>query len=128
LGNRYNFTFIIHALPPTTNALNYRHWSVKRRHAVKWKRLVTLAVLSNRPTVPLQKARLKLTRFSSGRCDSDGLVSCFKHVIDGLVASGVLKDDSFKHIGMPTYEHKSAPQKKGYIQVEITEVFESEHI
>ncbi len=68
---------------------------------------------------PLKKAHLTLTRHSSIRPDSDGLVSSFKHVIDGLVDTKIIVDDDYKTIGMPTYLWEKAPAKKGYITIKV---------
>lgn len=75
-----------------------------------------------RPPIALNKAKLTLTRFSSMKPDQDGLVSSFKHVVDGLVECGVLVDDSMDIIGMPEYKHEPAKPKFGKIQIEVQEI------
>jgi hypothetical protein len=89
--------------------------------AKKWKKKVEEAVVYGRlqPAKPLTKAKLTLTRHSSMRPDSDGLVSSFKHVIDGLIEADVLVDDAFENIGMPVYLWLRAPPCKGFITIEV---------
>jgi len=54
--------------------------------------------------------------------DYDGLVSSFKWICDALVKLRILKDDNMKVIGAPDYFWESAPPKKGFISIEITEL------
>lgn len=116
--------FSLHGLPKTTNSNSRRHWSHQYREATKWKKAVLVALNSARmlPDKPLAKARLTLTRFSSSCPDSDGLVSSFKHVIDGLVEAGVLVNDKFENIGMPVYQWEKCPPRKGFVRVMVEEI------
>ncbi len=114
--------FEINDLPKTTNGFKRQHWVHRWKEAKKWKKLVALEILSRGPCTLLQKAKITLTRYSSRCPDSDGLVSSFKHVIDGIVASGMLPNDTFKTIGMPEYKWEKAPAKKGKIKVKIEEI------
>lgn len=43
----------------------------------------------------------------------DGLVSGFKHVIDGLVVAGVIVDDKPSVIGQSQYRWTYRPSKQG---------------
>lgn len=84
------------------------------------------AVLENRRAyrVPLERARLTLTRYSSVAPDFDGLVSSFKHIIDGLIDAGVIVGDSMKVIGAPTYLWEKTSPAKGRVKVIVEEVVE----
>lgn len=75
-----------------------------------------------KPKWPLKKAKLTLIRYSSVCPDSDGLVSGFKHIIDGLVIGRVLVNDKFENIGMPTYLWEKAAPRGGRIRVIVEEV------
>ncbi len=90
--------------------------------ARKWKDLVSLAVSTRVPAKPLEKARLTLTRYSSVEPDFDGLVSSFKHPIDGLIQAKVLENDKMSNIGVPTYAWEQVPPGKGKIRIEVREV------
>lgn len=118
----YRLEFEIMGLPRMTNSRKSSHWRVIHREAEDWKMRVILYAKSARPKVPLARAKLTLTRCSSSSPDSDGLVSGFKHVIDGLVIAGVLENDKFVNIGMPTYLWRKVPAGKGMIRVVVEEV------
>jgi hypothetical protein len=66
---------------------------------------------------------LTLTRGSSVQPDYDGLVSGFKHVIDGLVLAKVLINDDQETIGIPEYKWVKADPKEGFIRVTVEEIF-----
>lgn len=122
-NQKYRTKFLMGGLPETTNSLRRAgHWAVLHKHAQTWKKNVSMCVFSNKPKKPLEKAQLILTRKSSVAPDPDGLVSSFKHIIDGLVACGVLADDKYSNIGMPTYLWEKAPKGEGSVEVEVIEV------
>ena len=100
-----------------------KHWAVMAAESKKWKRLVWFSCPHRvRPAEPLKRALLCLTRFSSAPPDPDGLVSGFKHVVDGLVDVGILENDRWENIGMPSYKWEKVPAKRGKIRVEVMEV------
>lgn len=114
--------FQIPQLPKMMNELLRGHWQKKYRHAKVWKRLVYFEVVSQKPPRPWKKAKLTLTRVSAKRPDYDGLVSSFKHVIDGLVEAGILADDTSKVTGVPDYKWELGKPKKGFIKVKVEEL------
>lgn len=121
--DQYVLEIVLDGLPARTNSAKTA-WQARAAEAKKWKGLVVNAVrLSrNQPATPLSRARLTLIRCSSIRPDSDGLVSGFKHCVDGLIQAGVIIDDNFDVIGMPTYLWEKAPPKKGMIKIKVEEV------
>jgi hypothetical protein len=121
-NNKFQCQITIPELPKTINAIGRKHWAIKVKEARRWKNLVHLALGSQKPEKPLRRAVIACRRYSAKCPDYDGLVSSFKHVIDGLVTSGVIEDDSFKHIGMPYFSWLYAPKKKGFIVVEVLEI------
>jgi len=118
----------IDGLPKTPNVLFAKHWRTRHGERDKWHELVALHVLSDShrravPSIspyPFKKAELKLYRHSSRMLDYDGLVGSFKYVVDGLVACGILEDDSYLHIGVPEFYWIKAPPKKGYVEIYVT--------
>jgi len=118
----YKLHLIIEGLPKTINSIGRKHFWLKVKEANNWKELVHAEIGSHLPTKPLSHAVVTLLRASSVCPDYDGLVSSFKHVVDGLVESGVLEDDSMHHIGMPSFSWKKAPMRKGYIEIQVHEV------
>jgi Holliday junction resolvase RusA-like endonuclease len=114
----YSVRVVIQGLPPTSNG-SHGHWRAKHARVKLWKARVFKATWHLRPSVPLKKARLKLTRFSSGQCDYDNLVHSFKCVIDGLREAGILSDDKLINIGVPTYGQEKTNPRGGKIVIEI---------
>lgn len=98
------------------------HWRVLKKESDEWKRRVILIMKPCLPNAPLKRAKLTLTRCSSVSPDYDGLVSGFKHVIDGLVIAGVLENDKYENIGVPTYLYRKVPAGKGMIRVVVEKV------
>jgi hypothetical protein len=120
----YRIEFELAGLPQMANIQNGKsHWRHQHKEAQKWKGAAMLAASSKgKPPRPLTRASLTLTRFSSVCPDPDGLVRGFKHVIDGLVAAGVLENDRYSNIGMPHYRWEEAPPKKGFLRVVVEAV------
>ncbi len=115
----YALEFEISGLPKMTNTLRL-HWSAKLRHAQLWKSKVAIAAkLAGKPHTPLLAAHLTLIRCSAQEPDFDGLVSGFKHVIDGLVECGVLAGDKSSNIGQPSYLWEKASPCRGKIKVRV---------
>lgn len=115
----YELSFELPGLPKTTNSGGRAHWAMKVREANSWKRAVYVTIRSRLPLAPCQRATLTLTRMSSSEPDFDGLVSSFKHVIDGLVEAGVLVSDKPSVIGQPIYKWERAPRGQGRIKVTV---------
>lgn len=121
------FEFILFGLPKRTNN-SATSWRARHAEARKWKSLVGNIVAANAPLRqilkdrgPLEKAKLTLTRHSSISPDFDGLVSSFKHVIDGLIEAGVISNDKMSNIGIPEYRWQMTSPKKGQITVKVEE-------
>lgn len=107
-------------LPKTTNSGGRAHWAIKAKEAREIKCMVWGKVRLSGVTFrkrPLERAKLTLTRCSSSEPDFDGLVSSFKHVIDGLVDAGVIRNDKGSTIGQPEYRWEKAKPKKGGVRV-----------
>lgn len=121
----YRLVFEINALPKMTNPSGAKstHWRVVKAERDKWKAsVITICKARGLPAMPIQKAKLTLTRFSSVSPDPDGLVSGFKAIVDGLVAGGVLAGDRFENIGMPNFRWEKAKRGQGKVRVEVEEL------
>lgn len=114
--------FEVPGLPETTNQILAMKLRTRLGRKHYWKDLVWKVSASQRPPQPFKRAILTLTRCSTTRPDPDGMVSSFKHVIDALVISRILEDDSFEHIGMPTYLFQKVERGKGKIRIRVEEV------
>ena len=105
------------------------HWRTRAREAAKWRALVRLLTGHRRPTEPLQRARVTITRCSSVQPDWDNMVAAGKPIVDGLIRSGpnlpradVLVDDSPDVIVERSYLWELAPKGKGHTRVVVEEV------
>lgn len=111
--------FTLNVLPKTTNAGDRRHYMVKTQEKNAIHALVAHAIRAHLPRAPHQSVKLTLTRNSSVEPDYDGLVSSFKHVIDGLVKARFLANDKRENIGVADYQWRKAKPGKGFIEVAI---------
>ncbi len=118
----YSFEFEINELPKPINRQQGMHWRQKSQYVKVWHNMVGAKIAGHKPSIPLMKARLTLTRMSSVEPDFDGLVSSFKPVIDGLIVCGVIVNDKMTNIGQPRYSWVKARPGKGGIKVRIEEV------
>lgn len=119
----YKLEFTLQGLPASTNSMGRKHWAVKAKEAKNWKTRVAWIVRQiGAPKKPLKKAHVTLIRKSSQCPDADGLVSSFKHVIDGLIAAKVIENDKMDNIGMPTYSWEKGQPGYGSIKVIVEEV------
>lgn len=112
----------INDLPLMSNELLRGGWKRKHAQAKKWKALVAIHFAKLRPPQPLLKANLNLTRASARQPDYDGLVSGFKSIIDGLVESEILANDTRDVIGVPQYDWLKAPQGKGHVLISVKDL------
>lgn len=118
--DNYRLYLRLEGLPQRVNQNGRKHWAVKAKEARFWRSLVESKVtLSMRPKYPLKQAKVKVTRHSSNCPDFDGLVSSFKHVIDGLMDASVIEDDNFGVIGMPEFCWVKAARGAGFIEIEV---------
>lgn len=106
--------FEIKQLPDLPNKTLYRHWRVRHKNTVKWKKLIfheceDAGILN----LNLEKAKITLERHSNREPDFDGIVMSFKPVLDGLVEAGVIVDDKSKVIGQPSYKWVKRPSSSG---------------
>lgn len=119
----YEIQFEIPGLPKSTNSLLGAGRFTKHSNAKRWKRHVACAVLTlPKPKAPLTKVKLRLIRFNYRTLDFDGLVACFKPVVDGLVESKILKNDTWKITGPWEVTQEYTPKGQERIMVCVSEV------
>lgn len=94
--------------PPSRN--DHVHWRTAHRWARHWK---TLAALQAKALSipPCERIRVSLVvvrpRLGVGDPDND---SCrYKHLIDGLVAAGVIPKDTYKHVELGPVTEERGP-------------------
>jgi Holliday junction resolvase RusA-like endonuclease len=118
----YRLEFDLPGLPKSPNELLGKHWRVRSRHANQWKTAVNMITAGRRPLKPLTFARLMMVRCSSVEPDDDNLRSSFKPIVDGLVNSGIISDDSSAVIGSPVVLWEKEAPRKGRIRVLVEEL------
>ncbi len=75
------------------------------------------------PPEPLKKARIRLVRHFYKTLDYDGLVGSMKPVVDALVTSGVLIDDSWKTLHVWDCDQVFRPKKDGpLLEIFVNEI------
>jgi len=114
----YFLKLTIQGLPKTLNAIGRKNYWIKCKEANFWKNEVANSV-KTLPDNPLEKFTLKLTRHSSSEPDYDGLVSSFKHIVDGLMFAGVIDNDRLSNTGQWDCQWEKTPRNKGYVTVEV---------
>lgn len=89
-------------LPHSPNSLNRMHWGTKKAWKEAWEEEVGWAWQSVRQKytaishkLPYNKTILEIYVFTSRPMDKDNMYGSMKGVIDGVVKSGLVKDDSF---------------------------------
>lgn len=117
--SKYVLEFELEGLPKMTNESYRSTWQQRMNQRKIWKKSVMLATLKFKPPKPLVSAALTLTRVSSNEPDFDGLTSGFKHVIDGLVESGIIASDKMSCIGQPTYKWEAGKRGQGRIKIKV---------
>lgn len=114
----YELKIKLPGLPKMMNKVHSR-WS-RMSERKKWKSAVYCSIRQeDRPPEPLAKAHITCIRRSSKVPDYDGIVSGFKHIIDGLIEAGIITDDSMEVIGVPDFRWEKVSQRQGEIEVHV---------
>lgn len=119
---RYELTFSIQGLPKIITNGPQGSWRLSAGERKKWKRLVCLETLSDRPLTPLKAAHCTFIRISSTQPDDDNLRASFKSVRDGLVQAGILEDDKPVNMPEPKYLWIKGSPRRGYITVKVSAI------
>lgn len=92
---------IINDIPPSNNKYmgNSHSFQQYRVEKQKWEWLVRAGV-KNKPFAPIKKAEVKITYYFKDKRRHDPDNYSGKFLLDGLVKSGVLEDDSFSNIDL----------------------------
>lgn len=118
----YEFNLTLPVVPKSLNKeLRTNRW--RRNSANKrWDILIKSECRNCIPAVPLKKAKIKLIRHFYRTLDYDGLVGSMKPVVDALVSAGILKDDSWKTLGVWNVTQEFRPKKDGpLLQIHLIE-------
>jgi Holliday junction resolvase RusA-like endonuclease len=118
MSERYSLQFTLLELPMTLNEVMGAYWRKRSENFKKIHRLVHLHSVNKCPLSPIKKARITLTRFSSGTLDRDNMYFTFKPIVDGLVKAGVIEDDGFDQV-KELYPHQVKIKRKEQSKVEV---------
>lgn len=62
-----------------------------------------------------------LFEISNFNRDEDNLIACFKYVNDGLVMSGIIKNDNLKHLRFKNFSYNKVKKKEEKIIIELSQ-------
>ena len=116
---------IIPNLPPRDASPNARVHYMKLANVKRNQKDVMIASVlempsMDRPDEPMGKAHLTITFHAADkrRRDIDNLLSACKAYIDGLVAAGVIEDDSADNLSFSLYYEKSMKRNQIIFDIE----------
>lgn len=118
----YRLEFTLSTIPLTFNQLISKGWRARFGNFSKIKKEIHLLTLKTKPKKPLNKARVKLVRYSPGTLDRDNSFATFKPILDGLVECGVLVDDGFEMVNRIEIIQVKCKQAERKIEVIVEEV------
>lgn len=95
--------------PPSRN--DHVHWRTQHRWARQWKS-ATLVRVREAGIPPLGRVRLSLVivRPRLGVADPDNDACRIKHLADGLVAAGVIKNDTYEFVDLGPVTEERGPK------------------
>ena len=118
----YRLDIEVPFLPKMPNQLLYRHWRTTQAEKNRVREQIWAALAGRKPSAPLDRARVKFTRFSPAPPDPDNLVGSFKYVLDALVHEGVLVNDRYENVELPRPEWFKVQRKDMRIRIEVQEL------
>jgi len=104
------WTLTLPNVPCSLNVLLRLHWSKRRKLSITWSLLLIEAGVNDIPDA-LRKRQVSICRYAPRTLDSDNLVASYKLVIDALVRSGALFDDSPEWLDLKVTQLKAKRKK-----------------
>lgn len=109
----YTLKIEIDSLPKSLNKKLRSHFHKNNKENNSWDRMIYFKVLKFKPPTPLIKCKIAIIRHSHRMLDYDGLVGSMKPVVDALVDSGIMIDDTWKVTGPWVVNQEFRPKKLG---------------
>lgn len=80
------------------NALAYRHWRVRQKDKAAWVLLLRAQLGHRTPSAEAinERRAVTITAYRKRILDDDNLIAGAKHLRDGLILVGLIKDDNAK--------------------------------
>ena len=95
------YKYIIPFIPPSNNQFigrnQIRQFQKKKK---EWAEIIRLYTLKNKPYKPIKQCRLTLFYYFKDKIRRDPDNYSGKFILDGLVKSGIIYDDSFFNINL----------------------------
>lgn len=121
----YRLSFTLHEVPLTLNEMMGKHWRSRHNSFSLIHKLIYLQTLKYKPETPIERARVAITRYSSGTLDRDNAYFTAKPVLDGLVECGIIKDDGFNQVKfLEVNQVKIKRNEKRKLEVSLEEINE----
>ncbi len=102
MGTVRVITFELEGLPPGPNIRVRYHWRKRAQVDKAWKeRTYYAAIEAQGRRASIDHAKVTITHYlpDKRRRDADNLRASTKNVLDGIVAAGLIRDDSLTEIG-----------------------------
>lgn len=90
----------INGIPPSNNKYmgNSHNYNIYKEEKKHWENIVIQAAKPYIPEIPYKKSIIKIFYHFKDNRKRDPDNYCGKFILDGLKKSGMIEDDSFKHI------------------------------
>lgn len=99
-----------------------RHWRTRHGRFSKIKRDISLLTSGKAPEKPLTKFKISVIRRAGGLLDWDNYVASLKPVIDALILSGIIQNDSWKFIRHIDVDQVVTRKKEKKLFIKVEEI------
>lgn len=96
---KYFLELEIPELPLSLNVVLRMHFHKRHQYYSRWYLMIQNLVQDRIPPTPLAKCTITFSRFSYRMLDYDGVVGSGKPLVDSLIRSAVIMDDSYSVTG-----------------------------
>jgi len=118
--NKYFLEFEFLTKPPSLNQLLSKGWKFRHFTFLKIKQEILNKVSGHKPTSPLKKFQISITRHAIRTLDFDNFVASAKPILDSLVMAGIIHNDTWdliNHLSVDQIKVKKN-QEKTIVKVE----------
>ena len=109
----YKIFFEIPKVAPSLNKTFRTHYHARNKLFKEWYEVVNELVKDKKPPKPLELCTIEVERCFYRMLDYDGLVASLKPLVDGLIHSEIILDDSYKITGPWKVYQTFRPKKEG---------------
>lgn len=109
----YRLVIEVPECPENLNRAMRMNWKERMRRKRYWHDVIWKLCLGKCPAGPLEKFKIRITRYGARMLDFDGLVGSMKPLVDGLIHARVIKDDGWIRTGVWDVGQEFRPKKDG---------------